>query len=378
MRGLKRILALDGGGVRGAISVAFLKRIEEICGEQDVSKKPALCDYFDLIGGTSTGAIIGTTLALGLSADSIRDIYFRLAPRAFRRRWRIAGVQTVFDARALREEIDKIVGDRTLDTQDLRTRLAIVMKRMDTGSAWIVTNSPRSKYWDDAVDGSYIGNRYYRLAALVRASTAAPYFFAPETIAVVDGETPGLFIDGGITPHNNPSLALLQVATIPAYGFAWPTGADRLHIISIGTGTHRPSLNPRSAHGMMAAGLAVKALTSLISDGGAQVLTMMQILGRTDTPWTINSEVGDLAGVLLPPEPLFTFQRYDVKMDKGWLHDELGFSFTERDVERLCQFDRPENIPLVYEIGRAAAEKFVKPEHFFDGGIPAQREGSTS
>jgi hypothetical protein len=363
LRTFKRILALDGGGVRGAISIAFLRRIEEVLAEVDSHAPRALCNHFDLIGGTSTGAIIGTALALGLTAAEIEAVYRRLAPRVFRRRWRIVGVQHIFDARGLRAEIERVVGNRTLDSPDLRTKLAIVTKRMDTGSAWIVTNCENSRYWNDAPDGSHVGNRRFRLAALVRASAAAPYYFEPEAIAIAEGRPPGLFVDGGITPHNDPALAMLQVATVPGYGFGWPTGAEQLHIISVGTGSHRPRIDPTAAPGMMAASLALRALQSMISDAGAQVLTMMQMLGKTDTPWTINSEVGDLSGVLLPAEPLFTFQRYDVVLEQEWL-GELGFRLDREEIERLRLLDEPGNIALAYRIGEAAARKMVKPEHF--------------
>jgi patatin-like phospholipase/acyl hydrolase len=52
----------------------------------------------------------------------------------------------------------------------------------------------------------------------VRASTAAPSFFEPELIEIAPGQPPGLFIDGGLTPHNNPSLLLLMTALVPASG----------------------------------------------------------------------------------------------------------------------------------------------------------------
>lgn len=361
----RRILSLDGGGVRGVISIAFLERIEALYAEAS-GAHARLADHFDLIGGTSTGAVIGTATALGLTVAELKDFYFKLAPRVFRRsRWRLAGVQTLFDAGALKQEIEGVIGDRTLATQDLKTSLAIVTKRMDTGSAWIVTNNPRAKYWNDAADGSYIGNHRYRLAALVRASTAAPYYFAPEPIEVVAGRPPGMFVDGGVSPHNNPALALLQVATIPAYGFGWPTGADNLRIISIGTGRFRPRVESLAARRMTAIGLAIKALASVVSDGNEQVLTMMQILGATDTPWHVNTEVGDLRGALLPAEPLFTFQRYDVRLEREWLRDELDVSLSVREVEQLQRMDRPENVPLAYEIGRAAAERLVRAEHLF-------------
>lgn len=361
----KQLLALDGGGVRGAISVAFIERIEAICKERSGRGEAfRLSDHFDLIGGTSTGAIIGTALALGLRASEVKDLYLRLAPRVFRRsRWRLSLVQTIFDATVLQREIAGIVGDRRLDTPDLRTNLAIVMKRMDTGGTWIITNCPHAKFWDDPADGSYIGNKHFRLASLVRASTAAPYFFAPEEVSVMDGRPPGVFLDGGLTPHNNPSLALLQVATIPAYGFHWPVGADKLHIVSVGTGSHRLCIGRTAARRMLAAQFAARSLVTMIGDNSTQVLTMMQILGRSHTPWTINTEVGDLDGFLLPSDPLFTFQRYDLLLSRAWLRAELNLKLSDREVERLYAMDNAESIPLLYEMGQAAAAKLVQPEH---------------
>jgi len=80
--GPKRILSLDGGGVRGVISVAFLERIEAVPKKHHESG--LLSDWSDLIGGTSTGAIIGCALAFGKATDELRDIYHKLAPRASR------------------------------------------------------------------------------------------------------------------------------------------------------------------------------------------------------------------------------------------------------------------------------------------------------
>ena len=64
---------------------------------------------------------------------------------------------------------------------------------MDTGSPWILTNNPRSPYWetkapDPEEDPGYIGNRYYKLGTLVRASTAAPHFFDPEIVQILAEE----------------------------------------------------------------------------------------------------------------------------------------------------------------------------------------------
>ena len=105
------MLTLDGGGVRGAITVAFLERIEEIL-HQRLGKQVSLGDWFDLVGGTSTGSIIAGALALGYSVEDVKRFYLELAPRIFKRPfWRVIGLQAKFDAQALREEIQSIVED---------------------------------------------------------------------------------------------------------------------------------------------------------------------------------------------------------------------------------------------------------------------------
>ena len=360
----KTILSLDGGGVRGTITVAFLIELENLLRKRDDNQSAKLSDYFDLIGGTSTGAIIATALSLGLSTSDIKNLYFKLASLVFRRSFfRLIGFQAVFDEKNLRKEILKICGNRTLDTSDLGTALAIVMKRMDTGSPWIITNNPRTPYWDDPLDNSYVGNRQYRLADLVRASTAAPHYFAPESISVAENEPPGLFVDGAVTPHNNPSLALFHQVTIPTLGFDWQVGQDEMLIISMGTGSFREKLNSVKARRMTAAGLAIKALSGMISDAGTQALMQMQLMGATDTAWRINSEIGNLGSVCITGEPLFTFQRYDARLEKEWLNSELGISLSNKELSIVRKMEDPAGMPLAFEIGRAAANKFMQIDH---------------
>src|SRR5688572_24378464 len=241
----KAILALDGGGVRGVVAIAFLERIEALLGEA-AGKPVRLSDYFDLIGGTSTGAVIAAGLALGMPASEVKRLYFHLGPRVFRKsRLRLPMLAPVFDAAALKNELLAFFGERKLESADLLTGLAVIAKRIDTASAWLLTNNPK-KFWDDPPDRSFIGNRHFRIADIVRASAAAPHYFAPEAISIAEGQKPGLFVDGGVTAHNNPSLALLQIATVPAYGYAWPTGVDDLLIVSIGTGMVERKTAPKA------------------------------------------------------------------------------------------------------------------------------------
>ena len=71
-----KILALDGGGIRGILTLEVLARMEEMLAEA-TGAGPAfrLCQFFDYVGGTSTGAIIAAGLAQGMSAKELPDFY---------------------------------------------------------------------------------------------------------------------------------------------------------------------------------------------------------------------------------------------------------------------------------------------------------------
>ncbi len=265
----KRLLALDGGGVRGAISVAFLEEMERLL-RQRKGAQALLGDHFDLIGGTSTGAIIAGGLALGHSTRDLEDFYRNRAHLVFRHSISrmIPGLRSRFDARALSVEIERVVGDKTLDTPDLITGFALVTKRIDTGSPWIIANNRHAPYWDPKPGRTYIGNRHYRLANLVRASTAAPFYFDPEIISIHDTEPSGLFVDGGVTPHNNPAFILFLMATLKPYGICWTAGAENLTIVSIGTGSYRRTLSKEDLGFMAPIRLALHALISMVDDNG--------------------------------------------------------------------------------------------------------------
>jgi hypothetical protein len=365
--GPKRILALDGGGVRGAISVAFLERIETLLSDR-LGSKVRLGDWFDLVGGTSTGALIAGALALGYRTEQVKEFYLRLAPLAFQpTRWGIPLFQAKFNADGLRAEILKIVQDRRLSSPDLITGLCVVTKRMDTCSPWIVANNPRAPYWLDGA--TYDGNERYSLATLVRASTAAPHFFDPEMFSIGKAEE-GLFIDGGVTPFNNPSLALFQMATFKAFGICWPTGPDRITVTSVGTGTYRPRFSYAEEGVGRFAKLAYYALMSLMTDAETMTLAQMQWMGECLTEWKINSEVGSLRGEVPQGGKMFRFMRYDVKLETGWLREELDVKVSEADAERYRCMDNPAIVNEIYEIAKLAAAKQVKPEHWL-GAMPA-------
>jgi predicted acylesterase/phospholipase RssA len=409
--GPKRVLSLDGGGVRGAITVAFLERIEEIFSERYGSPQ-RLGDHFHLVGGTSTGAIIAGAIALGFRAAQVKQFYTDLAPRAFQKqRWVLPVLEAKFGAEGLRTEIVGIVGDRDLQSKDLITGLCVVTKRIDTGSPWILANNPRAPFWEDkAGAGGYDGNKHYKLATLVRASTAAPSYFDPELLPITGRDAPlppaearplespwtllkrsllgklglakkaardphdyGLFVDGGVTPHNNPSFALLQMISLKAFNLCWKPGPENLTFVSVGTGTYRPQLKYEDLGFTRYVQLALHSLMSMMSDAQMLVLAQMQWLGECPAPWKINSEIGTLSEDGPATGKMFRFMRYDVRLERDWLSQELGLNITDKDCERLRQMDDPSIVHCIYGIARLAAEKQVKAEHFF----PAGATGST-
>jgi uncharacterized protein len=357
--GAKRILAIDGGGVRGVVALAFLERIERIL-ESQYGRPIRLCDHFDLIGGTSTGAIIATALALGYKAADIRSFYFRLGPRVFKRpKLRLPGWQAKFDARALARELDDIIGSRKLDSTDLQTGLGIMLKRIDTGSAWTLINNPHSIYWDTPADNSFIGNRHYSLASVVRASTAAPHFFDPQEIEIAPGEI-GLFVDGGLTPHNNPSLSLLLAAILPGHKLSWATGPANLTIVSIGAGTFRDRPKSDALRRSASASLALRAMVQQIGDNQQLILTLMSWFGESALSWPINEETGDLALVPPPTGPLFRFLRYDLKLETPWLKHTLGADVSDPILKLLRRFDDPDAMQMLEDLGKRAAQSQVR------------------
>jgi uncharacterized protein len=361
--GPKRILALDGGGVRGVVALAFLERIEAIV-RQRHGPQQRLGQYFDLIGGTSTGALIATGLALGQEVGELIETYLSLAKHSFQGgRWHGGLLIPKFRSAPLLMQIEAQVGDITLGSDRLQTGLAIVTKRIDTGSVWVFHNNPRGRYFAPAdTTESAIPNRDLPLARLLCASTAAPTFFAPVSIEIAPGVN-GVFIDGGVSPHCNPALLLLLLATLRGYGFRWPMGADRLMLVSLGTGERPLSRSRMPGPAAPAATLAVLALRSVMQDCSWLGQTMLQWLSDSPTPWAIDGEVGDLGDDRLGVSPLLHYLRYDMQFTTDWMARETGHHLQERDLEALERFDDPRQVSRLLQLARAAAARQVHPDH---------------
>lgn len=377
--GKKRMLALDGGGVRGMLTLGILMQLEDRLRKQHSNPNMVLADYFDMIGGTSAGAILATQLALGDEVEAVTSLFREMSPAIFTAPafWRqpqrlipFLGPLLVpqFDVRYLEKRLKKKLGDLRLGSPELKTGLCIVTKRIDTGSPWVLTNNPRSKFWFAKMD-RMVANKEYRLVDVVRASAAAPHFFKPHKIKISmdDKEKPGVFVDGGVSPFNNPALQLMMLAGLKGYGLEWPMGEENLFIVSVGTGGYRL----RSTGKGISARQAVSALSGMIGDGEALTLTLMQWMSASANPWKINSEIDDLSDHFLGQgqgltKPLLRFKRYDAPLEPDWLKSQLNLEYSVEELNSLRDFTNPSNIDELFKIGSAAAATQVQIGHFPD------------
>jgi len=390
--GAKRMLALDGGGIKGILTLGMLKALEdELRHRAHDDPDFRLCDYYDLIGGTSTGAIVATGLALGLSIDELIELYMRLGPDVFGRN---SGdgvfLQSKFESKKLRRALHAVLSTKTLGSQDLRTGLAIHAKRIDTGSAWVVTNHPLGIYYDPPPESNIFPNKRYRLTDLVLASAAAPTFFDEIVIDIEfdDKRRPiqkGYFVDGAVSANNNPSMQLFMLALEPSYKFGWKAGADNLMMTSFGTGMRRPAVEGRAFQGLPPGLRGVHALRAMVYDTQLQGVMLMQAFSNPRKPWRVNSEVGDMNGTCISGAPLLDYQRIDVMLDSKPKARKYGdpqppITIVERiigrelDAETLNALDQMDNgkvanMELLLEIGKGVGKTFVDasyPDPKFD------------
>ncbi len=245
-----RVLSLDGGGMRGIYTGAFLSRLTDqfarIRGESALD----LGRGFDLITGTSTGAIVGCALAIGRPMSEVVALYREHGPKIFPHR--IAGkASAIYRAsqgsrfvregdKALRGALQGVLGEATMrDVFDRRgISLSIPAVLMSQHRAWVFKKTPKSGVRDDR----------YPLVDVCMATSAAPIYRS--LAAIDDPNTPGgpqqVFADGGLWANNPIMVGLVDALTIAA--------PDRaIEIFSLGT-CPRPEgdhLDAESSHRSM-------------------------------------------------------------------------------------------------------------------------------
>ena len=363
--GPKRILSLDGGGIRGALTVGYLKRLETLLRKKHNNPELKLCDYFDLIGGTSTGSIIASALAIGMTADEIKDAYFDLGGRIFKKKRKIWNpfqfrkfLHAAFNEAPLEKELRNVFGDIRLNSEEIKTGLCIVTKRADTQSLWLLLNHPNGKFFSP--ENGNNGAIFLRDA--IRASAAAPTYFIPTRLKIGNG-LDGAFVDGGVSMANNPSLQLLMVATLQGFPFHWNIGSDQLLMTSIGTGSSLQRSNPDEVTKRWLKDWAMSVPNMLMQDASVQNEMLLQWIAYSPTAREIDMEIGDLSKDELRQGHVLHYLRYNTWMETDHLKT-LGFNFDQEKVKSLQEMSNGENRFLLYEIGEKAAEAQIKADHF--------------
>lgn len=396
--GPKKLLSIDGGGIRGLIAVEFIARMEDLLRAEFGDPDLVLAQYFDYIAGTSTGAIIATLLSLGYDAASIREFYkaggkTMFQPNAFQRLARrtkgrlavlLGGLglyvyRAMYKPDELEEEIRQVLGDppraassdarsvTTFGTEKLQTLLMLVTRNASTDSPWPLSNNPNAKYnlRTDDEGKPQASNLDLPLWQLIRASTAAPVFFPPESVHIPGREKPFMFMDGGITVYNNPAFQLFLMATLPAYRLGWSAGEERLLLISVGTGLCESANLSLGQHEMNLLYNVQSTPAALMRAATVEQDVLCRVFGRAHPGCNlpeIDSEIGDLVGHDAPlRERLFSYARYNVELSTAGL-GELGLA--EIDPKIVQPLDSIDHLDALERVGNAAAERCVSISHF--------------
>jgi patatin-like phospholipase/acyl hydrolase len=357
--GPKKILALDGGGILGLMSVEVLAKIEDLLRAR-LGKGPGfvLADYFDFVAGTSTGAVLAACIALGMPVGKVRSFYLESGKEMFDRASLLRRFRYKYEDDKLVAKLKKEFGaDTLLGSDRLGTLFMGVMRNATTDSPWPVSNNPFAKYNQrDRPDC----NLDLPLWQLARASAAAPTYFPPEAVQI--GPRRFVFVDGGVTPYNNPAFMAFLMATIEPYRVQWETGVDKLLLVSVGTGNTAKAnadLDPDKMH------LLYNATTipsALIYGAQNQQDMLCRVFGKCLAGDPLDREIGDLTGTPSPTgQKGFTYLRYDADVSRAGLK-ALGLADIEPEHVQLM--DSVDYIDEIQRVGQAVADQKVKPGHY--------------
>lgn len=216
-----RILAIDGGGIRGLFPAHVLATLEH----RVLGGRP-IASCFDLIVGTSTGGILALGLGAGLTAATLRDLYRDRGCEIFptggvgwlgkARRWlrsKRRFLRYSYDSEALKRVLADVLGDRKLGSAT--TRLCIPSFEGEYGEVFVFKTPHHPAFKKDL---------YEPMVKVALATAAAPTYFRPHR----DGGY--TFVDGGIWANNPLMIAVTEALT------SFDVRRDQIHVLSIGCG----------------------------------------------------------------------------------------------------------------------------------------------
>ncbi|HEX2141189.1 MAG TPA: patatin-like phospholipase family protein [Candidatus Limnocylindria bacterium] len=219
----RRILSIDGGGVRGVIPAVLLDALERSTGA------PAR-EQFDFVAGTSTGALVAAGVAAGVSGEELVDLYLRRGPRVFRRTPILSTLRRIvrghmYDVRQLHRLIRETLefhgaGDWRLD--DAGLDVMFTAKGLGDSHQWYFVN--------DRPQANSCRTGHLSLADCLTASAAAPTYFAPWVVRGLEARGP--MVDGGAGVAGNP----VYQACVEAFEYSKGYQPSETIVVSLGTG----------------------------------------------------------------------------------------------------------------------------------------------
>ena len=261
------ILALDGGGARGIYSARVLARIEETLGAP-------VSDCFDLIAGTSAGAISAGAAAMGIPMSKIVDLFETKSARIFRKRWFRRGViQSKYSRGALKRAVEDVAGGVKLG--EIETPLMITASNISAGDVYVF----KSAYLRDK-GFPYVRDGGTPLSEAILASCAAPAFFDPAPVG------DALVADGGLWANNPSIIALVEAMS------KFRAEIERIHILSIGTGRATNFYSGSKFWGLLT-GWGRQKLVSYVFSLQSQASTNMSKLILGDRHLRLDPQIDD-------------------------------------------------------------------------------------
>jgi uncharacterized protein len=318
MAAAKKILAIDGGGIRGAFSAAIIQQMEAVIG-----KKAG--EYFDCFYGTSTGAILAAGLANGMTAEQLKQFYLEKGARMFEKLpfYNVIkkNLYWTYTKQPLEEELKTVFGDKKIF--DIETPISIQTKDTETGTAAFFNNFPSTRDAHPELN--------LPLWQIIRASTAAPTYFESEG---------NRYIDGSISSYNNPSYASYIGAT--KY-LRWSTGVENLRIYSVGTGYYPPLISRGKLDEKTKLHMAAYMIEELLDDIN---LLQNQIMRR-----------------LADDRKECWYRRYTVRFAEESFRN-MDIPTTDVDFAALAALDGVKLVKKLMEVGELVGKKLVRADEF--------------
>ena len=263
---IQRILTLDGGGIRGLVSAIWLEALQA---KLDAAGKGALHQRFDLIAGSSTGALIAMGLATGMPPAEITALYEHFGddvfPGAAERLWsRVTrsfseGLSAPrYSPKGMEWVLKRVFGERTLGSASPRA-MAIAYDTLTRNPLFF--KSYKAEHAD------------IPLWEVCRAATAAPTYF-PAHLATIERRRRAL-IDGGVVANNPTACAIAEAVRLND-----DASLQGIVLLSVGTGQTTRPISEREATTWGALEWAIPIIDVLF-DGSADSVDYIagQILG---------------------------------------------------------------------------------------------------